>query len=46
MARALSSTLLKFIAGFNVGFSGRGFWSMALGFMLWAVGRECGKGLD
>ena len=38
VARALCSTLLIFIAGSNIGFTGRGFWSMALG-------RKCAKGL-
>jgi len=38
VARALCSTLLIFIAGSNVGFTGRGFWSMALD-------RKCAKGL-
>jgi len=45
VARAVGSTLLLLIARFNVGFTGRGFWSMALGSMQWAVDRECGKGL-
>jgi len=45
LARSLGSTLLLLIAGSNVGFTGRGFWSMALGSIHWAVGRECGKGL-
>jgi hypothetical protein len=46
VARSLGSTLLLLIARSNVWFSGRGFWSMALGSIQWAVGRECGKGLD
>jgi len=41
VARALGSMLLLLI----VGFTGRGFWSMALGSIHWAVGRVCGKGL-
>jgi len=46
VARSLDSTLLLLTAGSNVGFTGRGFWSMALGSIQWAVGRVCGKGLD
>ena len=46
VSRALGSILLLLIAGSNVGFTGRGFWSMSLGSKQWAVGRECGKGLD
>jgi hypothetical protein len=46
VARVLGSTLLILTAGSNVGFTGIGFWSMALGSIQWAVGRECGKGLD
>jgi hypothetical protein len=46
LARALGSTLLILIAGSNVGFTGRGFWDMAMGSIRWAVGREYGKGLD
>jgi len=46
VARGLGSTLLLLIAMSNVGFTGRGFWSMALGSIQWAVGRECGKGFD
>jgi hypothetical protein len=46
VAKALGSTLLLLIARSNVGYSGRGLWSMALGPIQWAVGRECGKGLD
>ena len=42
LARALGSTLLILI----VGFTGRRFWDMAIGSIQWAVGRECGKGLD
>jgi hypothetical protein len=43
---ALGSILLLLIAGSIGEFTGRGFWSMAVGCMLWTVGRECGKGLD
>jgi len=46
LARALGSTLLLLIAGSNVGFTGGGFWCMALVCLQWAVGRECGKCLD
>ena len=46
LARALASTLLIIIAGSNVGFTGRGFWDVAVGSIQWAVGRVCGKGLD
>jgi hypothetical protein len=46
VARSLGSTLLLLIAGSNVGFTDRGFWSMALGSIQWAVDRECGRGLD
>jgi len=46
VARALGSTVLLLVAGSNVGFTGRGFWSMSLDSIHWAVGRECGKGLD
>jgi len=46
LARALGSTLLILIAGSIVGFTGRRFWDMAIGSIQWAVGRECGKGLD
>jgi len=46
LATALGSTLLLLIAGSNVVFTGRGFWSMALGSIQWAVGRVCGNGLD
>jgi len=46
VARALGSTLLLLFAGSIVGFNGRGFWTMALGSIQWAVGRECAKGLD
>jgi hypothetical protein len=42
VARALGSTLLLLVAGFT----GRGFCSMALGLIHWAVGRVCGKGLE
>lgn len=45
LARALGSTLWLLIAGSNVGFTGRGFWSVALRSVHWAVGRECGKDL-
>jgi len=46
VARALGLTLLLLIAGSNVGFTGIGFWSVALGSIQWDVGRVCGKGLD
>ena len=46
VAMALGSTLLLLIAGSNVGFTDRGFWSMALCSIQWAIGRECCKGLD
>ena len=46
VARVLGLTLLLLIAGSNVGFTGIGFWSVALGSIQWAVGRVCGKGLD
>jgi hypothetical protein len=46
VARALGLTLLLLIAGSNVGFTGIGFWNVALGSIQWAVGRVCGKGLD
>ena len=46
VARALGPTLLLLVEGSNVGFTGRGFWSMALGLIDWAVGRVCGKGLE
>jgi hypothetical protein len=46
VARALGSTLLLLVAESNVEFTGKGFWSMALGSIQWAVGRVCGKGLD
>jgi len=45
LARALGSTLLILIAGSNVGFTGRGFWDVAIGSIQWAVRRECSKGL-
>jgi hypothetical protein len=41
VARALGSTLLPLFAGSVVGFTGRGFWTMALGSIQWAVGRVC-----
>jgi hypothetical protein len=34
VTRALGSTLLILITGSNVGFTGRGFWDMAIGCML------------
>jgi hypothetical protein len=46
LARSLGSTLLILIAGSNVGFTGRGFWDIAVGSIQCAVGRERGKGLD
>jgi len=46
LARALDSTLLILIAGSSVGFTGRGFWDMAVGCILWAVGIVCSKALD
>jgi len=46
VARALGSTVLLLVVGSNVGFTGRGFGSMSLGSIHWAVGSVCGKGLD
>jgi hypothetical protein len=41
VARALGSTVVLLVAGSHVGFTGRGFWSVALGSIQWAVGRVC-----
>jgi hypothetical protein len=46
LAMAVGSTLLILIAGSNVGFTGRGFWSMAVGCVLGGVGIVCIKALD
>jgi hypothetical protein len=46
LVRALGSTLLILIAGSNVGFTGIGFWDMAVGCILWAVGIVYSKVLD
>ena len=37
--------LFILVAGSHVGFTGRGFWDMAMGSIQGAVGRECSKGL-
>jgi len=46
VAGAWGSTLLILIAGSNVGYIGKGFWDMAVGCMVWAVGIVCSKTLD